>query len=99
MSHTIGDLIDDVLEALAALAGIGEEIDEEWSYVTDLEAAWRSRLEAVAADRADEEAAPPIVRAIVAAIDETRRIRDPNRAIDWLSTFPQVVLVAMDETR
>jgi hypothetical protein len=32
------------------------------------------------------------------AIDEIRRIEDPHRAIDWLSTFPQVVLVAVGAT-
>ena len=33
--------------------------------------------------------------AVDEAIAETRPIRDPYRAIDWLSTFPQVVLIAM----
>ena len=37
--------------------------------------------------------APPIDL----AVDEIGRIEDPHRAIDWLSTFPQVVLLAMDE--
>ena len=32
-----------------------------------------------------------------AAIDEIGRIEDPHRAIDWLSTFPQVVLLAIGE--
>ena len=31
------------------------------------------------------------------AIDEIGRISDPHRAIDWLSTFPQVVLLALGE--
>ena len=30
--------------------------------------------------------------AVDRAIDEIGRIDDPHRAIDWLSTFPQVVL-------
>ena len=28
---------------------------------------------------------------------ETEAISDPHRAIDWLSTFPQVVLLALAE--
>ena len=31
------------------------------------------------------------------AIDEVALISDPHRAIDWLSTFSQVVLVAIGE--
>jgi len=30
-------------------------------------------------------------------IDEVGRIADAHRAIDWLSTFPQVLLAAMGE--
>ena len=32
--------------------------------------------------------------AIDRAIEEIDLITDPHRAIDWLSTFPQVVLLA-----
>ena len=39
--------------------------------------------------------APTTEAAIDRAIDEIGRIEDPHRAIDWLSTFPQVVLVAL----
>ena len=35
--------------------------------------------------------------AIDRAIDEIGRISDPHRAIDWLSTFPQVVLIGLGE--
>jgi hypothetical protein len=31
------------------------------------------------------------------AVDEIGRISDPYRAVDWLSTFPQVVLTALGE--
>ena len=37
-----------------------------------------------------------IVEAIELAIDEAGLIRDPHRAIDWLSTLPQVVLLAAE---
>ena len=36
--------------------------------------------------------------AIERAIDEIGLITDPHRAIDWLSTFPQVTLLALGET-
>ena len=36
------------LEAYAALASLGEEIEDEWSYVNDLADAWRTRLDEVA---------------------------------------------------
>ena len=77
---------------------LGEEIEDEWSYVTDLSDAWRTRLDAVAAPprrrpRPPDEAGAAVDR----AIDEIGRIEDPHRAIDWLSTFPQVVLVALGE--
>ncbi len=43
----------------------------------------------IASDEASE--------AVDRAIDEIGRIEDPHRAIDWLSTFPQVVLLALGE--
>jgi hypothetical protein len=38
-----------------------------------------------------------VVVAIDAAVGEIARISDPHRAIDWLSTFPQVTLLALGE--
>jgi hypothetical protein len=94
---TVDDLIARALEAYAALEALGEEIEDEWTYVTDLEAAWRARLDEVAAARGAEPVAPPIAAAVDQAIEEIGLVRDPHRAIDWLSTFPQVVLVALGE--
>ena len=94
---TLDDAIERSVGAYARLAELGESIDDEWSYVNDLAAAWRDRLEAVAAARASETLARPIDAAIDLAIDEIGRIEDPHRAIDWLSTFPQVVLVTLGE--
>ena len=94
---TVDDLIGRALEAYAALEALGEEIEDEWTYVTDLEAAWRARLDEVAAARGAEPVAPPIAAAVDRAIEEIGLVRDPHRAIDWLSTFPQVVLVALGE--
>ena len=93
---TIHDSLDAALEAYDRLGLLGEDIEDEWTYVTDLTAAWRDRLEAVDQARGDE-AAGAAGPAIDRAIDEIDRIRDPHRAIDWLSTFPQVVLLALGE--
>ena len=59
---------------------------------TDLRDAWRTRFDAVAARHGDDDASDEASRPIDRAIDEIGRIEDPHRAIDWLSTFPQVVL-------
>jgi hypothetical protein len=96
-SITITDLIERALAGYADLTSLGEEIDDEWSYVTDLSAAWTDRLQAVAAEQGDAPAPDAVVAAVGRALDEIAAIEDPHRAIDWLSTFPQVVLVAMDQ--
>ena len=92
-------VIDRALEAYASLAELGEEIEDEWSYVNDLAEAWRARL----TDLADRRAAEPVSDAVAAALDraaaEIALIEDPHRAIDWLSTYPQVVLLALGETQ
>ena len=55
---TVTDLIERALEAYADLELLGEEIEDEWTYVTDLEAAWRARLDAVSGARGSEPVAP-----------------------------------------
>jgi len=93
---TIGALLDSAIEAEAALAELGESIDDEWTYVGDLQRAWTDRL----ADVADGPlgalpASPAVAEAVRLAIDEAGLVSDPHRAIDWLSTLPQVVLIAV----
>jgi hypothetical protein len=95
--ETIHDLLSRALDAYADLEALAEEVEDEWTYVTDLEAAWRDRLTRLADDRGAAVADPSTGAAIDRAIDEIGRIEDPHRAIDWLSTFPQVVLVAFGE--
>jgi hypothetical protein len=94
---TVDAAIDRALDAYGALAELGEEVEDEWTYVDDLSTAWRKRLEAVAAERRGQRISPEVGTAIERAADEAGRIRDPHRAIDWLSTFPQVVLIALGE--
>jgi hypothetical protein len=94
---TVEAVLARALDAYASLAEVGEEIDEEWSYIQDLTAAWRARLDAVSSTRGGEALDEDVTAAIDAAIDEVARIDDPHRAIDWLSTFPQVALLALGE--
>ena len=95
--ETIHDLIDRALDAYAVLEELGEQIEDEWSYVADLSDAWRTRLDSVSAHHGADDASDEASAAIDLAVDEIGRIEDPHRAIDWLSTFPQVVLLALDE--
>ena len=97
-SETIAGAIERALFAYAELTELGEGIEDEWSYVNDLASAWRDRLEAVDAARGDTAIEPATDGAIERAIEEIGLIKDPHRAIDWLSTFPQVTLLALGET-
>jgi hypothetical protein len=85
------------LDAYEQLTGLAEEIEDEWTYVNDLASTWRRRMEDVIAERGDDVFDLPEQAAIERAIDEIDAISDPHRAIDWLSTFPQVVLMALGE--
>ena len=96
-AETIHDVIDRALDAYVVLEELGEQIEDEWSYVSDLTDAWRTRFEEVVAHRGDAEVDDEVNAAVDVAIDEIALIVDPHRAIDWLSTFPQVVLVALGE--
>ena len=94
-AETIHEALDRALDAYAVLTELGERIEDEWSYVNDLTDAWRTRFDEVAARYGDEDASDETSAAVDRAIDEIQRIEDPHRAIDWLSTFPQVILVAV----
>ena len=96
-SETINTVIDRALDAYNALGERGEAVEEEWSYVTELSDMWRTRLDQVAMGRGGEPASDQIATAIDRAIEEIAQITDEHRAIDWLSTFPQVVLLALGE--
>jgi len=94
---TLGDQARAALAAYERLASLAEEIEDEWTYVTDLLAAWRERIEELIDERGSESVTSLEEAAIGRAIDEIGRISDPHRAIDWLSTFPQIVLVTLGE--
>jgi len=96
--ETLQPVITRALEAYTALAELGESVEDEWSYVNDLAEAWQRRLTEVADARGPNPLADPVAAAVDRAIAEIELIDDPHRAIDWLSTFPQVVLLALGET-
>jgi len=95
--RTIGDAIAAARPAYDDLTALAEDVEDEWSYVNDLSTAWLERLEAVAATRGDEPAAAGVADAVPVLAAEVALLDDPHRAIDWLSTFPQVLLIALGE--
>jgi len=97
MPATVADLVQRALAGFEALGATAEPIADEWQYLTDLDTVWRGRLRAVADARGDEPAAPEVEAAIDALVAEAGRVTDPHRAIDWLSTLPQVALAALRE--
>ena len=94
---TRGSALAAALAALDGLAELGETIDDEWTYVTTLAEAGRARLQAAAGADLKAVLAPDRAAAVDAACAETARIADPHRAIDWLSTFPAVVELALGD--
>lgn len=94
---SVADAITAASAAYAELAELAEGVEDEWSYVTDLADAWRERLAEVADRRGTDAAGPGVAVAVAVLSAEAAAIDDPHRAIDWLSTFPQVLLVAVGE--
>jgi hypothetical protein len=92
---TVGELIERAREAYDGLVAVGEAVDDEWQYITDLSAAWRAELDRLAVERGSVPGAPGSEAAVDWLVAEIARIADPHQAIDWLSTFPQAVLLAV----
>jgi hypothetical protein len=90
-----GEVTGRAAEAYRALADLAETVEDEWQYVTDLVDAYLPSIRALA--EADGGRAPSAaqVEAVDEAIAEIGLITDPHRAIDWLSTFPHVVGLAL----
>jgi len=102
-------LVERVVAAIGRLVTLGETIEDEWTYVHDLETVWTARLRAVAATqaaaasagRASATPSPRAAAELETALDrlaaEADLVTDPHRAVDWLSTLPQATLVALGE--
>ena len=100
MSHQTGpnppqsaDVIERAAAAYRALADLAETVEDEWQYVTDLVDAYLPGIRALA-ERNTELGLEAVV-AVDEAIAEIVSIADPHRAIDWLSSFPHVVALAV----
>jgi hypothetical protein len=93
----VRDVIEHALSGVGQLARLGESVEDEWQYIADLEAAWTERLREVADARGADAAGDGVAPAVERAVAEAALIVDPHRAIDWLSTFPQIVLTALGE--
>jgi hypothetical protein len=94
---TVGAAIAAARPAYDDLAALAEDVEDEWSYINDLASAWVERFEAVVDARGGEPAGTGVAEAVAALVSEAGLVDDPHRAIDWLSTFPQVLLVAVGE--
>lgn len=97
MSLTVGEFIARAQAAFGVLAGTAEPVADEFQYLADLEVVWTARLRAVAEARGDQAAPAGAEEAMAALEAEAAQIADPHRAIDWMSTLPQVALAALGE--
>jgi hypothetical protein len=97
MATPIPELMERAVAALELLARTAEPIDTEEQYVRDLGLVWSARLRAVGKARAAQPPDDRLDAAFAWLADETGRIVDPHRAIDWLSTLPQLALLAVGE--
>lgn len=95
--ETVAEATAVAARALEHLATLGEDVEDEWQYVQDLGAAWTDRLAGIAAARGAEKLPPEAAAAVERLAEEAGAIEDPHRAIDWLSTLPQAVCIALGE--
>jgi len=98
-ASTHADLARDALAAYEGLLSLAEDVEDEWTYVNDLSAAWQARIGELVDEHGAEPATALEETAILRTIEEIEQISDPHRAIDWLSTFPQIVLVTLGGRR
>jgi hypothetical protein len=89
-----GDVVARAATAYRALADLAETIEDEWQYVTDLVDVYLPGIQGLAG-AGPERLGIEQVEAVDEAIAEIGLISDPHKAIDWLSTFPHVVGLAL----
>jgi hypothetical protein len=89
------EVIQRAADAYRTLADLAETVEDEWQYVTDLVDAYLPAILAMAGAGDGREPAVVQIEAVDEAIAEIELITDPHKAIDWLSTFPHVVALAL----
>jgi hypothetical protein len=88
-------IIERAAASYRALAELAEAIEDEWQYVTDLVEAYEPAILALGDGGGERPLGPGQVAAVDEAIAEIELIADPHKAIDWLSTFPHVLALAL----
>jgi hypothetical protein len=95
VATTVDALLRRATDSLGVLADTATPVEDEWQYVRDLVTVWGGALRAEADARAGHAAPAGAEAAIDRLAAEAASIKDPHRAIDWLSTLPLVALVAV----
>jgi hypothetical protein len=88
-------VIGRAVDAYRALADLAETVEDEWQYVTDVVDAYTRNLLALASSGGARPLTEEEVAAVDEAIAEIGLITDAQKSIDWLSTFPNVVALAL----
>jgi hypothetical protein len=88
-------VVERAVEAYQTLADLAEAVEDEWQYVTDLADAYLPSIQALAEADPRRLLTAKQVAAVDEAIAEIGLIIDPHKAIDWLSTFPHLVALAL----
>jgi hypothetical protein len=88
-------VVERAVEAYQTLADLAEAVEDEWQYVTDLTDAYLPSIQALAEANPGLSLTAEQVAAVDEAIAEIGLITDPHKAIDWLSTFPHLVALAL----
>jgi hypothetical protein len=93
------DIVERAAVAYEGLAELAETVEDEWQYVNDLVDAYLPSIRALGAGSVQAAPVPDAAEAAEAAVDEAIAeiafIADPHKAIDWLSTFPHIVALAL----
>jgi len=93
--NSASDVVARAADAYEALSELAETVEDEWQYVTDLVDAYLPSIQALDGTDPGRAIPPDTVAAVDEAIAEAALITDPHKAIDWLSTFPHVVALAL----
>ena len=88
-------VVERAVEAYQTLADLAEAVEDEWQYVTDLTDAYLPSIQALAEANPGRSPTAKQVAAVDEVIAEIGLITDPHKAIDWLSTFPHLVALAL----